>query len=127
MATNEECSNIVTPPDFISSIAHTVLLIDPTHQEIEEVAFFLKTAADVFTVYVYCEGMNNREWLKAAMAKSSAVVVNTESNADSPYKDRLATKKGEIYHYGDKKFLMAMDRRISSPVEYFINYTSKGK
>jgi len=127
METKEECSNIVTPPDFLDGRAYTVLLIDPTQSEIENVAFFLKTAKDVFTVYVYCVAMNNRDWLHEAIAKASAIVINTVPNADSPHKDRLAAKEGDIYHYGEKTFLMSMDRRIETPVDYFINYTTKGK
>ena len=126
MKEQEECSNIVTPPDFIGGRAHTVLLIDPTQSEIENVAFFLKTANEVFTVYVYCSAMNNREWLNEAMVKASAIVINTEHNADSPLKDRLAAKAGDIYHYGEKTFLMSQNRRIESPVDYFIAYTTKG-
>lgn len=127
METIEECSNIVTPPDFIESRAHSVLLIDPTQSEIENVAFYLKTAADLFTVYVYCIGMNDREWLHSVMSKVSAIVINTVHNEDSPHKDRLAVKAGEIYHYGEKSFLMAQNRRIESPVDYFVNNLTQGK
>ena len=127
MEANEECSNIVTPPDFIDGRAFSVLLIDPTQSEIENVAFYLKTAADVFTVYVYCVAMNNREWLHEVMGKVSATIINTVQNEDSPHKDRLAAKAGEIYHYGQKVFLMAQNRRIESPVDYFVNNFTQGK
>ena len=121
------CSTIVTPPDFIpkQTNIHTVLLIDPSNSEIEDVAFFLKTSPKTFTVYVYCVAMNDREWIHNAMAQVDAIVVNTEQNADSSHKDVLSARAGEIYHYGEKTFLMTQNHRIESPVDYFIAYTTK--
>ena len=124
MEINTDCSHIITPPDLLDVQAPAILLIDPTESEIENVAYFLKTAKNVYAVYVFCAAMHDRDWLHNIVEKAAAIVVNTESNIISPYKDKLAAMAGKVYHYGQKKFLMANSHHIESPVDYFINYTS---
>jgi hypothetical protein len=115
----EENSTIVTPPDFVETSAHTVTLIDPEWTEVEDLAFFLKTAKKPYNVYVYREEMDNVDWLDTAIAKSGHIIVNTINNESSSMKDRLAVKSGTWY-YGPKNFLMNKNK-IEKPIEYFIN------
>lgn len=120
----ESFSNIITPPDFINSNDHTVLLIDPEWHEIETLALFLNTAKEAFTIYTYREEMNDQVWLDRALQKSSAVIVNTINNNISTLKDRLVcNKEFTVYFYGDKNFLMN-NKKINSPIEYFVRYTT---
>ena len=124
----DDFSNIITPPDFVKTKAHTVLLIDPEWSEIEDVAFYLKSSAEIYNVYVYRIEMNNDAWLQKAIKKSVAVLVNTVNNDISPVKDRIAVKPN-AYYYGPKNFLMNKNR-IEKPVGYFVlqqQLTQKGK
>jgi len=124
----DDFSNIITPPDFVKTKAHTVLLIDPEWSEIEDVAFYLKSSAEIYNVYVYRIEMNDDDWLQKAIKKSEAIIVNTVNNDNSPVKDRLAVKP-IAYYYGPKNFLMN-NNRIEKPVDYFVlqhQLTQKGK
>ena len=115
----EEFSNIVTPPDFVSGKALTVIIIDPEPTEIEDVAFYLKTAKHPYNVYVYRSDMNNEKWLKKALTKTTHIIVNTINNESSVLKDKLAVHK-DTFYYGPKNFLMNKNR-IEKPIDYFIN------
>ncbi len=115
----EENSTIVTPPDFVETSAHTVTLIDPEWTEVEDIAFFLKTAKKPYNVYVYRSDMEDTNWLDTAIAKSGHIIVNTINTDSSSMKDKLAVKSNS-YYYGPKNFLMNKNR-LDQPIEYFIN------
>jgi hypothetical protein len=122
-AITEQFSNIITPPDFINSRALSVTIIDPEMTEIEDVAFFLKTAAESFNVYVYRSEMNDEKWLNKVATKSIAIVVNTVNTSCSKIKDKLAVNP-KTYYYGPKNFLMNRNR-IEKPIDYFIQFTNQ--
>jgi hypothetical protein len=110
-------SNIITPPDFIESNAHTVLLIDPTQIEVEAIALYCSGTDESFNIYVYLSQMNDTEWLSSAMHKSMAIIVNTTESDLSKVKDKIATM-AKSYYYGPKNFLIN-SKRVNSPLEYF--------
>lgn len=120
-ATKESFSNIITPPDFIGGRDHTVLLIDPTWSEIEDLALYLKTSPETFNVYVYRCEMQDAVWLSEAMKKASVLIINTVDNEISHAKDALAAQPTDVWTYGPKRFLMNPNQ-IESPIEYFAAY-----
>lgn len=120
---NEECSSIVTPPDFVHNMLPSVLIIDPSVAEIENLAMYLATSKRCYNVYVYSMDLNDSQWLGKALSESSAVIVNTVDNASSLFKDTLAVQKTS-YYYGHKNFLMNPNR-LEQPVDYFVNNDSE--
>ena len=58
-------SNFITPPDFLDSIDnYTVLLIDPTEDDVSNIALLCKNVGTDFNVYIYLEQYNLLDWLK---------------------------------------------------------------
>lgn len=122
-ATPIEFSNIITPPDFVETRAYTVLLIDPEWTEVEDVAFYLKTAKEAYNVYVYRSEMDDSTWFERAVSKSQHIILNTINNDKSIIKDKMATNKTtskRTSYYGPKNYLMNPNR-IEKPIDYFIN------
>lgn len=119
---NEEFSNIVTPPDFVFNANHSVVLIDPEMSEIEDIAFYLKTAKKAFNVYVYKTDMGDEQWLAKAISESMTVVINTVQNENSLFKDKMAVKR-DAFYYGPKRFLMN-NNRLEKPIDYFVQIDS---
>jgi len=113
-------SNFVTPPDFVEDEYHSVLLVDPTETEVVDISLLCKNVGTDFNVYVYLEQYNDLKWLETAFNKSDAVCINTTINGISPVKDQL-TEHNKAYYYGPKSFF-DNDRRVETPIEYFINY-----
>ncbi len=120
---NEECSNVVTPPDFVHNMLPSVLIIDPSVTEIENLAMYLATSTQCYNVYVYSMNLNDSQWLTKALSESSAVIVNTVDNEFSLFKDKLAVQKTS-YYYGHKNFLMNPNR-LEQPVDYFVSNSAK--
>jgi len=116
-------SNLITPPDFLDNENKSILLIDPEPTEVEDIYLWLQSDSASINVYVYTAEMKDLKWLKAAVKKSSAVIVNTINNINSPLKDKLAEKKG-TYYYGPKRFIMNQNV-INAPIDYFITTTKK--
>jgi hypothetical protein len=116
-------SNIITPPDFPSDPYHSVLLIDPEWREIEDIAFFLKTATVSFNVFIYRTEMNDNKWFAEATDKVDAIVVNTVVNDISPLKDLIATRS-KSHYYGPKNFLIN-NNRLSKPIDYFVLHSQE--
>jgi len=113
-------SNIVTPPDFPTEAFHSVLLIDAIPDELETLAYFLKTSDVPFNVFVYRTGMNDQKWLEKALKKANAVIINTVQTEDSIIKDKLVIDES-AYYYGPKNFLMNK-KHIQKPIDYFISH-----
>ena len=113
-------SNFVTPPDTVAEPNHTVLLVDPVWSDLQAVAMICKTLVTDFNVYVYDAGMNDLDWLLKVASLSDAIIVNTETTACSPNKDRLIDMP-RTHYYGPKNFL-SNKKRIANPQEYFIEY-----
>jgi hypothetical protein len=116
-------SNIITPPDFPSDPYHSVLLIDPEWSEIEDIAFFLKTASTSFNVFIYRSEMNDSNWLTSAVDKVESIVVNTVVNENSPTKDKLAATP-KAFYYGPKNFLVNKNQ-LSKPIDYFVSHSQE--
>ena len=116
----EVYTNFITPPDFVTNGNHTVVLIDATEQQIDQLAEFCRTAINSYNVYIYRNGMNDIDWLKSAMSQADTFIVNTESNELSPVKDRVVDSL-KSWHYGPKNFL-GNNRRIASLENYFQQY-----
>ena len=116
----EVYTNFITPPDFVTNGNHTVVLIDATEQQIDQLAEFCRTAINSYNVYIYRNGMNDIDWLKSAMSQADAFIVNTESNELSTVKDRIVDSP-KSWYYGPKNFL-GNNRRITSPENYFQQY-----
>ena len=119
----EQFSNIITPPDFVKTKAENIVLIDPDWSEIEDVAFYLKSATKVYNVYVYRTEMDDLNWLHKAVSKSTAVIVNTVNTESSGIKDKLALSS-TAYYYGPKNFLMNRNR-LEKPIDYFVKQPNK--
>lgn len=115
---NRQFSNFVTPPDFVSDKFNTVTLVDATPEQVDVVALYCQGCDVSFNVYLYNVEMNDTVWLEGAVEKSDAVIINTDPNDWSPVKDKLVIADNAFY-YGPKNFLMD-DKRLNSPVEYFI-------
>ena len=118
----EQFSNIITPPDFVKTKAENIVLIDPDWSEIEDVAFYLKSATKVYNVYVYRTEMDDLNWLHKVVSKSTVVIVNTVNNDISSVKDLLCVKP-TTWYYGEKNFLMNKNR-IEKPIDYFVKFCS---
>jgi hypothetical protein len=62
--------------------------------------------------------MMNLTWLDSAVERSHVVIINTDANDLSAYKDKLSTRSTS-YHYGPKNFLGSTNR-IEKLVDYFV-------
>jgi hypothetical protein len=112
-------SNFITPPDFVRNDLHSILLVDPTEQEVTDCALICKNVGTDFNVYIYLEQYQDFEWLEQAFNLSKAVIINTASNNLSKVKDQMVTHP-KSYYYGEKNFF-DNNKRLS-PMEYLINY-----
>ena len=113
----EVYTNFITPPDFVTNDNHTVVVIDATDQQLDQLAEFCRTANVSYNVYIYCNGMNETDWLNTALSEADAFVVNTVANELSPIKDHIATST-KSWYYGPKNFL-GNTRQLTSLENYF--------
>lgn len=117
---NKQLSKLITPPDFVKSKGHNVVLIDPEWTEVEDLSYLLMTLDKVFNVYVYRDEMQDIAWLTEAIKKSKSVIVNTVNTSVSKLKDKLVANQN-VYYYGSKKFIMN-NNRIEKPIDFFAQF-----
>jgi hypothetical protein len=111
-------SNFITPPDFVDDDQHTITIIDADPVDVETLAVLCAGNDESFNIYLYKSEMMNLTWLDSAVERSHVVIINTDANDLSAYKDKLSTRSTS-YHYGPKNFLGSTNR-IEKLVDYFV-------
>jgi hypothetical protein len=91
-------SNFITPPDIVA----TIVIIDATADEIEEVAERCRDSQESYNVYLYREDMDNLQWLVDISSKADVVLKQQDSKVPALF----ATSFGP-------------DQIFKSPAEYF--------
>jgi hypothetical protein len=114
-------SNLITPPDFVDEPMLSVLIVEPTPIEVENIAYWCRTADRSWNIYIYMNDMNNQDWLEQAIERADYLLVN---NADSPLSlvKNILLKNTRSWHWGPKD-IIGNDRKINDPLEFFVgNY-----
>jgi len=67
-------TNLITPPDFVEDAKHTVLLLNPKQEEVQELAEWCQQAEQYFNIYIYNETMGRPDWAKTAAGLADAII-----------------------------------------------------
>jgi len=117
-------SNFITPPDFVDEKLHTVTVVDGTLEEIELLGRMCQGSDESFNIYLYRSEMNDVNWLKQAVERSDAVIVNTENH--NPYVDYLCTQE-KTFYYGPLTFISSANK-VDTVFQYFaLRYHQQNK
>ncbi len=106
-------SNLITPPDIVSNDLHSVLLVDPDHDDLDAVIRFCQYSNQVYNVYAYTPNMDNITWLQQAVDTCDTIIVNSRLE---DFKHLCILDK--TYYYGDKLYL-ENTQRITDPLHFF--------
>jgi len=106
-------SNFITPPDFVDDKFPTITVVDATPEDVQTLGKMAKEHDESFNIYLYHQGMDNREWLDEAIGKSQAVIVNTNDfdNEDLCVKDN-------VFYYGPKVYVTEA-HKVHTAFDYF--------
>ena len=106
-------SNFITPPDFVDDALPTITVVDATPDDIQLLGKMAQEHHECFNIYLYHQGMENREWLNEAIGKSDAVIVNTNDfdNEDLCVKDN-------VFYYGPKVYVTEA-HKVHTAFDYF--------
>jgi hypothetical protein len=115
-------SNFITPPDFVDDPLLNVLVIDADWIDVENLAYWCKTAPACYNVYVYNDSMNNVDWLEKAIHQVDYIVINSVVTEITPTKNTLL-KDPRTWYYGPNQYL-GNTQQLSNPLDFFINLTS---
>lgn len=111
-------SNVITPPDFSEDQFQSVLLIDASWNDIEDVIHWVKTESNNnYNLYLYQDTMWEAEWLDRAVDIADRILINTVEGALTPFKSRLIADD-RAWYYGPMKFA-GSDRMIHKPIDFF--------
>jgi hypothetical protein len=91
-------SNFITPPDTIP----TIVLIDASTDQIQEVAKLCQGSKYCYNVYLYNHAMNNLNWLTDAVRKADAVLQEESSEVPALFSIKFGPNSALV-----------------SPVDYF--------
>lgn len=115
-------SNFVTPPDFVNDPLVNVLVIDADWIDVENIAYWCKTAPVCYNIYVYNDTMNNNEWLEQAIPRCDYIVVNSLETSLTQIKNTLL-KDSKTWYYGPNHYL-GNSQQLSTPLDFFIKISS---
>lgn len=90
-------SHFITYPDLVDSTKnHSVLLIDPSQTEIENICLFCKEEANAeFDIYLYNSELNDLQWLGAVTNRVSTVLLSANSTVTISAADVIVFGLGE--------------------------------
>lgn len=95
-------SRFITYPDLVEkTTSHTIMLIDPTESEIEDVGLFCRASNLNYDIYLYNGQVDDLPWLSSATDQCDSVLINNNSRV----------KSNSAKRYG-------ADQEIISPLAY---------
>lgn len=106
-------SNFITPPDFVDDDFPTVTIVDAIPDDIEMLGRMAKEHHESFNFYLYHQGMNDKDWLNEAIARSTAVIVNTND-----FDNEELCVKDNVYYYGPKVYVSEANK-VHTLFDYF--------
>ena len=110
--------NIITPPSKPDELYPSVLIIDASLSDVEDVVLWCKTdKSRSFNIYLYTDTMWELDWFGEIVACVDHIIVNTEDGALTPVKNKLCGEE-RTWYYGPLKFA-GSDRRIERPIDFF--------
>lgn len=96
-------SRIITYPDlFEKTSSYTIILVDPTEDELADVSLFCMSSIRNYDIYVYPGHQGHLEWLSEANNRADKLLINDSSE--------VSCSVGHRYGLG-------LD--IASPLEFF--------
>lgn len=109
-------SNLITTPDFSTDEFPNVLIVDASPNEIEDIAYWCRTAPMSLNVYIYNTDMNDETWLERAESIVTHILINVD--APAMYKN-LLLKDSRASYWGNKT-MIGNDREVVGPLDFFI-------
>lgn len=116
-------SNFITPPDFVDNDLPTVVVIDASWDDVENLALYCQKSTYVYNVYLYQDVMFDIEWLNQAVARAHAIIMNSENSACTQDKNKLL-KDSRTWYYGPNRYL-GNNNQLSGLLEFFIKHNEQ--
>jgi len=74
-------SRFITHPSLVDkSTSHTVLVVDATEDDIENIGLFCKASNKNYDVYLYRYELDDLEWLNSILKRTDTVLQKTASS-----------------------------------------------
>ena len=94
-------SRIITHPDLLEKTTnHTVIIVDPTEEELEVVGLFCMSSNRNYDIYVYSGALGALEWLHEVNNRADAMLINHNSQVSSNVGERY--NDNELIEYFQK-------------------------
>lgn len=97
-------SRVITHPDLVEKMNHTLVLVDPDEQLMTNVIFFLQNSFKEYDIYVYLGQNQDMEYLKTISDRADSVFISDISQV------KILNMDSVIY-YGQ-------DTELTNPLVY---------
>jgi hypothetical protein len=97
-------SRFITYPSLVEKEYKTILIVDASNDNIEDVGLFCKASQADYDIYLYKEEINDTDWLNTIANFADCILVNIESNA--------VISGNQIFQFG-------LSQRLNTPLAYF--------
>lgn len=75
-----EVSRFITPPDVLDDHSnYTVLIVDASEQEVENLSYFCQTGKYHYDIYFYSTDSDDAQWIDRVLPKVDAALVHQSS------------------------------------------------
>ena len=99
-------SRIITHPSTVEKQSnHTVIIIDPTVEEVENVTLFCQVSQHEYDIYLYRQELGDLPWLSAIVEKADHTLISQSSAV-------TITNINQISKFG-------LDQQLNTPLAYF--------
>lgn len=75
-------SRFITYPSIVGKDNHTVILIDPSSEDLKRLELYLQINLKDYDVYVYQSSVDDLQWLNHVAEKTDVVLINNQSQLE---------------------------------------------
>jgi hypothetical protein len=99
-------SRIITHPSIVEKQSNfTVVLIDATVEEVENITMFCQVSDQDYDIYLYKQDLNDLQWLDTIVRLADHTLINQTSSV-------AVAETNQISKFG-------LDQQLNTPLAYF--------
>jgi len=98
-------SRVITYPSVVDQSPNTIVVIDATVEEIENIVLFCQSSSKDYDIYLYRNDIDDLQWLNSVASNADYILINQTSGV-------IINNTSQISQFGS-------DQQLNTPLAYF--------
>jgi hypothetical protein len=98
-------SRIITYPSVVEPTPNTIVVVDATVAEVENLVLFCQSCDEDYDIYLYSDDVDDLQWLNSVVSSATHTLVSQTSSVTINNSDQIS-------YFGS-------DQKLNTPLAYF--------